>query len=103
MLQAYDLSNINRYTCQMSKEGIHIHHWRKNTLWFSVTRPHAEMLAGEETIRKTFKEHCSGVLFDKNVNRYRGCLVDEHYYGTVFAKLMKCAFLYMTGKHSTRF
>ena len=85
--QAYDMSNINRYTCKMSEDGIHIHHWRKNTLWFALTRPHTEMLAQEEAIRQSFQEHCSGVLYDKSVGRYRGCLVDEHYYGTVFAKL----------------
>ena len=30
------------------------------------------------------------MLFDKTLGRYRGCLVDEHYYGTLMAKMGKC-------------
>lgn len=82
--------NVNRYTCRMASNGVQLHHWRKNSPWFALVRPHAEMLVAEESVRDSFREHCSGVLYDAEVGRYRGCLADEHYYGTVFAKLERC-------------
>ena len=86
-VQPFDQANINRYTCAMAEDGIQVHHWRKNSPWFMLIRPHVELLVNEEDIRRVFAEKCSGVLWDKDAGRYRGCLVDEHYYSTVFAKL----------------
>lgn len=41
--------------------------------------------AQEEFVYSIFRRHCTGVGLDDKTGDFRGCLTDEHYFGTMFA------------------
>lgn len=81
----YDMVNIKRYSCAMEAEGLGMDKWRKNTLWFTMQRGLAELASVEEFVYGIFRRHCTNVGFDASIQDFRGCLTDEHYYGTLFS------------------
>ena len=51
----YDFTNINRYTCAMTEDGIDLHHWRKSNLFMLLIRKHAEAFRDEQEIWQSFE------------------------------------------------
>lgn len=52
---------FNRMHPSMEKEGLKREHWRKSGQWIALLRKHAQLVAGDATVSKLFRE-CAVLL-----------------------------------------
>lgn len=78
--------DVQRWTWKMaiSAGGMRRSLWRKSSQWFVLIRKHAEVVLRDESVFRTFEEHCKSG-WDDSYNRWRDCYTDEHYIPTLLA------------------
>ena len=73
---------LQTHTNQASPARIDRASWRKSAQWFSLIRPHVEVVLHDHDVFVAFQEHCLS-RWDTDLSRRRECYSDEHYLATL--------------------
>ncbi|GAB4820324.1 hypothetical protein N2152v2_007370 [Parachlorella kessleri] len=79
--------NLDRWDAGMEGPHFKMHHWRKTSMWFSMPRKHAEVIAREVEINAAFQQFCKKRLVHPLTNSTASCSSCEHYPAIVMAVL----------------
>ncbi|GAB4813340.1 hypothetical protein N2152v2_000386 [Parachlorella kessleri] len=79
--------NLDRWDAGMEGPRLKMHHWRKTSMWFSMPRRHAEIIAREVEINAAFQQFCKKRAVHPLTNSSASCTSCEHYPAIVMAVL----------------